>query len=1277
MSTATAHSADARSLKQRLRGELRWLRLRLIAHVGLMLLGGVGLLAAVAVIAAPAWRLRGPAGAWAVLATVALLGGWLIGLELVAPLRRIASLKGFTRELERHGDFQNLLEAATQFTSPRRTDPLVYGASADLVAEVLRRASHEAQSTALARRIPLPGVAAHVGLALLSMAVWLVLGVSAPGRIAESLTALARPWSLATPAPVGGLHPLTQNLRVPVGADATLKARDFVGGSAAVVLEINRTGDFWQQGPVQMQPPFAGPTPYRDAVARVEHVEDPFRYRFRKGDLVTPAFAVDVRERPVLRSLAARLLPPAYTGQPASDRPELGGVVSVLEGTRVELRGTASVPLQSAQRLVEGAPPVPLAVNGDAFADTLVVRRDLAFRIGLTDREGLTGEAATVYRFSAIADDPPTVKITAPAQDRVLDRDLRVAIAGVAADDAGLTRVELLYKRADASDWTRRRLYRGGQSAEATPEISDLKVDAAPKEVALEFTWGLGEETLQPGDELSYCLEATDNNALKGGQRSRSAVFRLRLPTVAEVFEGQRDQRTEQTEDLQSVLQEGQELQQTFERLDRELKKNPNPDWAKQQEIQDALRRQEALSKKVQDTSQDLQRTLERFQRDNAGSVETLEKMQKIQELIEGLKDQNLQNYLQTLKQAMDQLSPQEIQHAMAEAKLTQEEYNRRLDRTVELLQQLERERTMSDLVEDVSEFVRRQQELKEQTQRHASEPQKPKDKAGKPADQDRTGKDAQQQGKEPTQGKDGQQQGTEPQKGAQPNAPPPLSPQELARAQQQLALETQALEERLRAELERLKQQQGSAQDSQKEQPDQEGSQEKPDQQQQGPEHQGSQSPSAGDEQKPGSPQQNEQQPNSPSAQKMKEALEQALQKLRTQGKPSQPMQDAAKQLQKNQPQDAMDPQDQASARLAFLYQVLASGMQGMQMASAKSATEKLQKTAYDLLNVSFGEEGVIHMLGGGVRGQRMTPVARDQARLLRSATRLSEELQQLARSNFAIPEQLLASMRQLVSALQNTVDQLELTRMSPAADEATASMGMTNQIVMNLLTAAQSSGGQGGGSTSEQMEQLSMDQSRLNGMTQDLRQHMQDGLSEQERHQLAELRGRQEALRQQLDEIRAKVQDQRRVLGDLHEIGRQMEEVTNELDAGRLSDETQRKQDQILSRLLDAQRSVRERDFAKRRESREADQLYSEQTGAVAPQSREDQQAQIRRWLAPERAPHAYQDDVRRYFRRIQGELEGKPDATPSTTPPAPQRATPGVTPGVKPEVKSKGRP
>ena len=56
-------------------------------------------------------------------------------------------------------------------------------------------------------------------------------------------------------------------------------------------------------------------------------------------------------------------------------------------------------------------------------------------------------------------------------------------------------------------------------------------------------------------------------------------------------------------------------------------------------------------------------------------------------------------------------------------------------------------------------------------------------------------------------------------------------------------------------------------------------------------------------------------------------------------------------------------------------------------------------------------------------------------------------------------------------------------------------------------------------------------------------------------------------------------------KLLGDLDRIAAEMQEVQTDLQQGNVNPNTVKKQDHIRSRLLDSQRSMRERDYEKRR--------------------------------------------------------------------------------------------
>ena len=206
---------------------------------------------------------------------------------------------------------------------------------------------------------------------------------------------------------------------------------------------------------------------------------------------------------------------------------------------------------------------------------------------------------------------------------------------------------------------------------------------------------------------------------------------------------------------------------------------------------------------------------------------------------------------------------------------------------------------------------------------------------------------------------------------------------------------------------------------------------------------------------------------------------------------------------------------------------------------------------------------------------------------------------------------------------------------------------MNMTNgdKKVKNGLTAQMTGQGGGSGSSqpmlSQQLKQMAQEQSGLNAMAEQLRQN-QGRLSQEMRAGMKRLQQGQEGLagmagRLAEEEQKRAQQEGSRLLGDLENLAAEMQGVGDDLAGGLITEETLRRQERILSRLLDMHNASRERDWARRRESRSAQDVFAEQAGRTGAET-DEQPLEARRWRPVEEAPPAYRDLVREYFREVQ---------------------------------------
>jgi chromosome segregation ATPase len=202
-------------------------------------------------------------------------------------------------------------------------------------------------------------------------------------------------------------------------------------------------------------------------------------------------------------------------------------------------------------------------------------------------------------------------------------------------------------------------------------------------------------------------------------------------------------------------------------------------------------------------------------------------------------------------------------------------------------------------------------------------------------------------------------------------------------------------------------------------------------------------------------------------------------------------------------------------------------------------------------------------------------------------------------------------------------------------------AAYGILNKVVVELNRSSSSScskpgGGQG---AQQRMQDLMGRQQQLNDMTRQLQQQIPNpqNLSPEQRAQMGRLLGEQQSIQQQLQDIERQAREQRELLGRMDKLQDEMHEVVQDMESQQLDEETLRVQEKIVSRMLDAQRSLHKRDFNEERQSRTGEEIYSK--GGKMPADA-DKLKKLHRDIdraLRDGTPEEYQDLVREYFRAI----------------------------------------
>ena len=921
-----------------------------------------------------------------------------------------------------------------------------------------------------------------------------------------------------------------------------------------------------------------------DSLGRFRHtvpnLRRPLQYRLVASPVRTPWHEVRVAARPQVRQLQLTVTPPAYTGRSPRPLDPNVGDVTALPGARVEIQATLGGADASIAVLdFDDGPADTLSVREGTATGTFAVQREDTYRLRLRSPEGVPNRSPIRYRTSLRTDAAPSASFVSPDSPANLEPDLVQPLSVQLSDDFGFRRAELYYRMAEER-------FGNGQQ-----EFSSVELPlSAPDQTSQTLTheWLLAQDSNldpQPGDEIAYYVKVWDNDTVNGPKSGRTRTQQLRMPSLSDQYE-----QLEQTEDtareqLDTLQQRADSTRQQFQQLRRELRRSREADWQDRRQLEQLQEKQASAQKEAQALSRTMNEMTQQMQKNGLSSPETTQQFQELKRVAEEMSSPELQKALDKLKQALSpDSSPRQRQQALENARKRQQQYQNQLERTTELFDQLKAQQQLDELANRTQELSEVQDSLAERTTERMSDSLRTDADSARSASADsaQTPPDSTQRtpedGRRPDSSSRGESEASEDQQ--------PTDSEDLSREQERAAEQMEEL-------LEEMKQ-------AQKEMD------------------------------------------NVPSA--PKEQMEQMQQQMERQNMPEQ-MRKNSRQLRKNQLRKARQGQRQMQQQLRKAQQQLRKMQQGMQSKQQGLNVRGLRTALENTLHLSTEQENLRTTVEGlSEGGAALRPYARTQKSLADGLEMVTDSLESIARRSPSMTQAVQAETGQALQAMESAVTALDERDSSVARQHQTTSMTHLNELALLLskllqqMQQQQQGGGQGMSMQQmmQQLQQTAGQQQKLNQqIQQQLNQAQGERLSGEPSERQDKLARQQRKLKEQLQNMEAGSKAQQQIMGDLSKIQEQMEESARALEQNRRRDDIRERQQQILTRLLNAQKSLQTQGKQQERRGQGADGTPPARNPGDLPNS--DETDALRRDLIRSLEmgyTSEYEDLIRRYF-------------------------------------------
>ncbi len=312
--------------------------------------------------------------------------------------------------------------------------------------------------------------------------------------------------------------------------------------------------------------------------------------------------------------------------------------------------------------------------------------------------------------------------------------------------------------------------------------------------------------------------------------------------------------------------------------------------------------------------------------------------------------------------------------------------------------------------------------------------------------------------------------------------------------------------------------------------------------------------------------------------------------------------MEDAGEQIQKEDKKSGSESQKSSSKKMDKMKADMQAMMESGQEQQDEENMKDLRALLENLLRLSFRQEDLRNELKE-IRSSDPLLVKKEveQKQLLDDMYMIKDSLDALAKRVFQIEKFVTDESRTIVKGMEAAGEAMENKYIPRVTENQHAAMTSINNLA-NMLTDVmqqmqqqmqQKPGGMGmckkpGGKNSS-MQSISKQQGELNKMMQ---QMMKEGKGTDPK-KLGEMGKMQESLRQQLKEAHEQLgKNGQKMMGDMGKIMGDMKDTEDELNNQILTERTLKRQEQILNRLLDSFKAVREKEeFEQQRESRQGD--------------------------------------------------------------------------------------
>jgi hypothetical protein len=445
-----------------------------------------------------------------------------------------------------------------------------------------------------------------------------------------------------------------------------------------------------------------------------KNVQQDIDFQLSGGGFKSKPYNLTVLPKPILLGFEAQLKYPVYLNRKDEVVSNTGDML-VPQGTKItwtfNTKNSDGISLHFADSLLELK---PTAENKFSFSKRFM--QNSAYTINTNNRFVQKADSVN-YAINVIPDAYPVIEMHEKTDS--LKKDI-IYFSGNIKDDYGFNRFQFHYK-----------VYSSDTSGTASEKAQEYTMPLQAGQLTQPFVHyiDVSKLALKPGDKVEYYFEVWDNDGVNGSKSAKTSIETFKAPTLDELEKETDKNNASIKEDLEASLKKAKDLQKEIADLNKKVLEKKELGYDEKKQLEKLLKNEKELEKKIDQMKQDNAQNNEEQNKYKNQNERILEKQKELEKLFENMMTPEMKKMFDELQKLMDKMDKNKVQETLEKLKLNDKDIEKELDRTLEQFKQMEVEQKMEDVTKKLDELAKKQEELSKETENKKADDKNDKNK--------------------------------------------------------------------------------------------------------------------------------------------------------------------------------------------------------------------------------------------------------------------------------------------------------------------------------------------------------------------------------------------------------------------------------------------------------------------------------------------------------------------------------------------------------------------